>query len=116
MAIGVCSSKLRICSMKCPSIADRASRKLLRRWARLDLIVVDELGYLNLRPEQTNLFFKLMEERYGRKPTIITITKNYAGVLSPPLVLWSALSAVTFFLLLFVFCWHHRSTYNRVSS
>src|SRR5207244_6114421 len=72
MAIGVCSSKLRICSMKCPSIADRASRKLLRRWARLDLIVVDELGYLNLRPEQTNLFFKLMEERYRRKPTIIT--------------------------------------------
>src|SRR5207244_5546765 len=66
MAIGVCSSKLRICSMKCPSIADRASRKLLRRWARLDLIVVDELGYLNLRPEQTNLFFKLMEERYRR--------------------------------------------------
>src|SRR5207244_10102895 len=85
MAIGVCSSKLRICSMKCPSIADRASRKLLRRWARLDLIVVDELGYLNLRPEQTNLFFKLMEERYRRKPTIITITKNSAAVLSPPL-------------------------------
>src|SRR6266550_2410320 len=77
MAIGVCSSKLRICSMKCPSIADRASRKLLRRWARLDLIVVDELGYLNLRPEQTNLFFKLMEERYRRKPTIITTNLPY---------------------------------------
>jgi DNA replication protein DnaC len=59
------------------SIADRASRKLLRRWARLDLILVDELGYLNLRPEQTNLFCKLMEERYRRKPTIITTNLPY---------------------------------------
>ena len=108
--------KLRICSMKCPSIADRASRKLLRRWARLDLIVVDELGYLNLRPEQTNLFFKLMEERYRRKPTIITITKNSAAVLSPPLVLWSGLSAVTFLLLLVLFWRHNRSAYKRLYS
>ncbi len=98
------------------SIADRASRKLLRRWARLDLIVVDELGYLNLRPEQTNLFFKLMEERYRRKPTIITITKNSAAVLSPPLVLWSGLSAVTFLLLLVLFWRHNRSAYKRLYS
>ena len=33
---------------------------------------IDELGYLNLKPEQTNIFFKLMEERYRRRPTIIT--------------------------------------------
>lgn len=59
------------------SIADRASRKLLRRWARLDLIAIDELGYLNLRPEQINLFFRLMEERYRRKPTIITTNLPY---------------------------------------
>jgi DNA replication protein DnaC len=38
---------------------------------------IDELGYLNLRPEQTNLFFKLMEERYRRKPTIITTNLPY---------------------------------------
>jgi DNA replication protein DnaC len=33
---------------------------------------IDELGYLNLKPEQSNIFFKLMEERYRRKPTIVT--------------------------------------------
>jgi hypothetical protein len=33
------------------------------------------MGYLNLRPEQTNIFFKLMEERYRHKPTIITINQ-----------------------------------------
>jgi DNA replication protein DnaC len=36
--------------------------------------LLDELGYLNLRPEQTNIF-KLMEERYLRRPTIITANR-----------------------------------------
>ena len=37
------------------------------------VLLIDELGYLNLKPEQTNIFFKLMEERYtAKKPTIIT--------------------------------------------
>jgi len=59
------------------SIADRSSRKLINRLARMDLIVVDEMGYLNLRPEQTNIFFKLMEERYRKKATIITTNLEY---------------------------------------
>jgi DNA replication protein DnaC len=54
------------------SLADRSSRKLLNRLSRVDVLVIDEMGYLNLRPEQTNIFFKLMEERYRRRPTIIT--------------------------------------------
>lgn len=54
------------------SLADRSSRKLLNRLVGLDVIVIDELGYLNLKPEQSNIFFKLMEERYRRRPTIIT--------------------------------------------
>jgi len=41
--------------------------KLIRRLARLDLLLIDEIGYVNLRPEQANIFFKLMEERYRRK-------------------------------------------------
>jgi DNA replication protein DnaC len=59
------------------SLADRSSRKLIDRLARVDLLVVDEMGYLNLKPEQTNIFFKLMEERYRRKPTIITTNLDY---------------------------------------
>ena len=59
------------------SLADRSSRKLLDRLARVDLLLVDEMGYLNLRPEQTNIFFKLMEERYRRKATIITTNLEY---------------------------------------
>jgi DNA replication protein DnaC len=59
------------------SLADRSTRKLLTSLARLDVLVVDEMGYLNLRPEQTNIFFKLMEERYSRRPTIITTNLDY---------------------------------------
>jgi DNA replication protein DnaC len=59
------------------SLADRSSRQLLRRLARLDVLLIDELGYLNLKPEQSNIFFKLMEERYRRKPTIVTTNLSY---------------------------------------
>lgn len=59
------------------SLADRSSRKLLNRLSRVDVLVIDEMGYLNLRPEQTNIFFKLMEERYRRRPTILTTNLDY---------------------------------------
>lgn len=59
------------------SLADRSTRSVLNRLVKLDLIVIDEMGYLNLRPEQSNIFFKLMEERYGHKATIITTNLDY---------------------------------------
>jgi DNA replication protein DnaC len=59
------------------SLADRSTRQLLKRLARLDVLLIDELGYLNLKPEQSNIFFKLMEERYNRRPSIITSNLDY---------------------------------------
>lgn len=59
------------------SLADRSTRRLLNRLARVDVLLVDEMGYLTLRPEQTNAFFKLMEQRYRRKPTLITTNLLY---------------------------------------
>src|ERR1700758_2131636 len=59
------------------SLADRSSRQLLKRLARLDVLLIDELGYLNLKPEQSNIFFKLMEERYNRRALIITSNLDY---------------------------------------
>lgn len=41
------------------SLADRSSRVLIDRLMRVDLLLIDEMGYLNLRPEQSNIFFKL---------------------------------------------------------
>ena len=59
------------------SLADRSTPRLLKTWARYPLLVVDELGYLSLKPEQTNAFFKLIDERYGRTATIITTNLVY---------------------------------------
>jgi DNA replication protein DnaC len=59
------------------SLADRSTRRLLNTLIRIDVLHIDELGYLNLKPEQTNIFFKLMEERYRRRPTIITTNLDY---------------------------------------
>src|ERR1700720_3083695 len=58
-------------------LADRSSRQLLNRLSRLDVLLVDELGYLNLKPEQSNMFFKLMDERYRRHSTILTTNLVY---------------------------------------
>jgi DNA replication protein DnaC len=59
------------------SLADRSTRQLLNRLAHLDVLLIDEFGYLNLKPEQSNIFFKLMDERYNRHSTIITTNLVY---------------------------------------
>ncbi len=59
------------------SLADASTRRLLNHLRAVDVLLIDEMGYLNLRPEQTNIFFKLMEDRYGRKSTIITTNLDY---------------------------------------
>jgi DNA replication protein DnaC len=60
------------------SLADRSSRRLLKTLANVDVLAIDELGYVNIKPEQTNIFFKLMEERHRRKPTLITTNLPYS--------------------------------------
>ena len=59
------------------SLADRSTPKLIQRLCRYDLLLIDELGYLTLKPEQINAFFKLMGERYGRNSTILTTNLSY---------------------------------------
>ena len=60
-----------------PHAAQQRTRRLLNRLSRLDVLLIDEFGYLNLKPEQSNTFFKLMEERYHRHSTIITTNLVY---------------------------------------
>lgn len=59
------------------ALADNHSTRLLRKLSSYDILVIDELGYLILKPEQINAFFKLIEMRYNRKSTIITTNLNY---------------------------------------
>ena len=59
------------------SLADRSTTKLLTQLARMQPLCIDELGYLNLKTEQVNAFFRLMDQRYGRVSTIITTNLDY---------------------------------------
>jgi DNA replication protein DnaC len=61
------------------SIADHSSRKLLKSLSNVDVLCVDELGYCNINTEKTNIFFKLMEERHRRRPTLISTNLPYAA-------------------------------------
>jgi DNA replication protein DnaC len=54
------------------SLADRTTSKLLTTLCNYEILLIDELGYLNLTSEQINIFFKLIDMRYQRKSTIIT--------------------------------------------
>jgi DNA replication protein DnaC len=54
------------------SLADRTTIRLLAQMSRMRPLVIDELGYLTLKPEQANAFFRLMDQRYNRVTTIIT--------------------------------------------
>ncbi|MBK6974700.1 MAG: ATP-binding protein [Sterolibacteriaceae bacterium] len=72
------------------SLADRSTPKLLAQLARFQPLLIDELGYLSLKPEQSNAFFRLMDQRYGRVSTVITTnlepTAWYELVANKPLV------------------------------
>ena len=60
------------------SHADRSARILLRRLAHLDLLLIEEFGYLNApEPRQMNAFFRLMDERCNRRSTMITTNLGF---------------------------------------
>ena len=40
--------------------------------SRMQPLLIDELGYLTIKPEEANAFFRLMDQRYNRVSTIIT--------------------------------------------
>ena len=50
----------------------------LRSFTRHKLLIIDEIGYINLDKEKANLFFQLISRRYEQKSTIITTNKSLA--------------------------------------
>jgi DNA replication protein DnaC len=59
------------------SLADRTTSSLLKKLANYDILLIDELGYLTLKDEQCNAFFKLISDRYEKKSIIITTNLDY---------------------------------------
>jgi len=54
------------------SVADHSQKRVIRKFATYQCLVVDEIGYLELDPTQVGLFFTLMGKRHKNTSTIIT--------------------------------------------
>ncbi len=50
--------------------------RVMHRYERYDLLIIDELGYLPISANEAKLLFQLINGRYERKSTIIT-TDNW---------------------------------------
>jgi DNA replication protein DnaC len=60
------------------SIADHTQEKLLRRYAKFDCLLIDEMGYIEIEPTQAGMFFTLMQKRHKRRTTIVTSNLGFS--------------------------------------
>ncbi len=80
LGIEACRQDVRTLFINCHELILRlkaAQRKqhlerVMRRYERYDLLIIDELGYLQISAEEAKLLFQLINGRYERKSTIIT--------------------------------------------
>jgi DNA replication protein DnaC len=54
------------------SVADHSEKHVLRHFAAIDCLLIDEIGYTTLNKEQAALFFELMKQRHRKRCTIMT--------------------------------------------
>lgn len=52
--------------------ADRSAARVLRRYLRYDILLIDEIGYVEAEPSQIGLFFTLMQKRHRQRSTLLT--------------------------------------------
>lgn len=58
--------------------SDSALRRKLKHYARPDVLVIDEIGYLSYGNRHADLLFELINRRYETKSTLITTNKPFA--------------------------------------
>lgn len=49
----------------------------IKHFCHYKLLVIDEMGYLPIEKEDSNLFFQLIDQRYEKKSTILTTNINF---------------------------------------
>ncbi|WMT43664.1 MAG: ATP-binding protein [Cuniculiplasma divulgatum] len=50
----------------------------IKTYSRFRLMIVDEIGYLPLTREESNLFFQFVSSRYEKRSTIYTSNKSFS--------------------------------------
>ena len=62
----------------CALDSDSALRRRLRHYARPQLLVIDEVGYLSYSTRHADLMFELISRRYQNKSTLVTTNRPFA--------------------------------------
>jgi len=62
----------------CALDSDAALRRRLRHYARPQLLVIDEVGYLSYSNRHADLMFELVSRRYQARSTMITTNRPFA--------------------------------------
>lgn len=86
-SIGVATAKKHISTyfIKCNDLLQQLKRAQLenrldarlKHYSKYKLLIIDELGYLPINKEDSNMFFQLIDMRYEKKNTIITTNMNF---------------------------------------
>ena len=86
-AIGVAAAKKRVSTyfIKCHDLLQQLKKAKLenrldtriRHFCHYKLLIIDEIGYLPIDKEDSNLFFQLIDKRYEKKSTILTTNMNF---------------------------------------
>lgn len=61
-----------------PSVADHSEQKVLRPYLSYEILLVDEIGYIEVEPVQVGLFFTLMQKRHKKKSTLLTSNLGFS--------------------------------------
>ncbi len=60
------------------SVADHSEAAVIKNFADYDVLLIDELGYVEVEPVQVGLFFTLMSRRHKKKTTLITSNLGFS--------------------------------------
>jgi DNA replication protein DnaC len=60
------------------SAAVHTQEQVLKKYLRWDLLLIDEIGYVEVEPLQVGLFFTLMQKRHRKKSTLITSNLGFS--------------------------------------
>ncbi|KOY83403.1 IS21-like element helper ATPase IstB [Lysinibacillus macroides] len=86
-AIGITAAKKRTSTyfIKCHDLIQNLKRarlenrleSRLKHYTKYKLLIIDEIGYLPIDPEDAKLFFQLIDARYEKRSTIFTTNTNF---------------------------------------
>ncbi|WP_309411779.1 IS21-like element IS232 family helper ATPase IstB [Bacillus cereus] len=86
-SLGIAAAKKRTSTyfIKCHDLLQNLKRakienrleSRLKHYTKYKLLIIDEIGYLPINPEDAKLFFQLIDMRYEKRSTILTTNVNF---------------------------------------